>query len=178
MPRKRNPKRAEAKELWENARGKMTIRELSEKLSVSQSQLRQWKAKDNWTAKKPRGAPAGNQNAKGRGPAKEKTGLGNQNAATHGAYSQPNLDTFTPEQRQEVDTAALQMSILGTLTARKIYLENRIEEITQREQEKFTTGGIDGKNPITYWDSKDKWLLTLQSELTKVLKQMQKIVDQ
>lgn len=173
---RRRPERDMSREIWEKSGGKKSIREISEELGVSQGQLRKWKSEDKWTAKKPRGAPKGNQNAKGhKGPA-EKTGLGNRNAETHGAYAKPDLNKLTPE---ELDTVAkIQDEILKMLVEKYYDLQHRISEIEQNDQEKFVTGGIDGSNSVEYWDHKNKWMETLEQRSLKILSRIQKALDQ
>lgn len=99
MGRKRNPKRDEAFELWKASGGKMSLADIARQLGLPASRIRKWKVEDEWERKlsepllftapisekersKKRGAPKGNQNAKGnRGGAPK----GNQNAKGHGA---------------------------------------------------------------------------------------------
>lgn len=173
---RRRPERDLSREIWEKSGGKKSIREISEELGVSQGQLRKWKSEDKWTAKKPRGAPKGNQNAKGhKGPA-EKTGLGNRNAETHGAYAKPDDNRLSPE---ELELASkIHDEILKELVKKYYDLQHRIREIEENEQEKFVTGGIDGSNMVEYWDHKNKWLETLEQRSLKILSRIQKAIDQ
>lgn len=173
---KRRPERDKAKEIWEKSSGKKSIRELSEELGVSQNQLRKWKSQDKWTAKKPRGAPKGNQNARGhRGP-KEKTGQGNRNAETHGAYAAPDDSRFTEEELGKLEE--IQDEMLRAMVKKYMDLEKRIEELEETDQEKFVTGGIDGFNAMTFWDSKQKWVETLEQRSLKIQSRIQKYIDQ
>lgn len=173
---RRRPERDKAKELWEKSCGKKSIKELSQELGVSENQLRKWKSLDNWVAKKPRGAPKGNKNAKGhKGPA-EKTGLGNKNAQTHGAYAKPDENLFTEEEQKTVDQIRDEM--LRDLVKKYYDLQHKIEAIENDTQYKYFTGGIDGTNIVEYWDSKDKWLETLEQRSIKILGRIQKFFDQ
>lgn len=173
---KRRPERDQAREIWEKAGGKKTIREISEQLGGSEGQLRKWKSQDKWTAKKPRGAPKGNQNAKGhKGPA-EKSGQGNRNAETHGAYARPDESAFSPEEKSTVEQ--IQNEMLRDLVKKYYDLQHRISEIEQDTQYKYFTGGIDGSQYVEYWDSKDKWLETLEQRSIKILGRIQKFFDQ
>lgn len=56
---KRRPERDQAREIWEKAGGKKSIRELSAQLGVSEGQLRKWKSQDKWTGKKTSGRATG-----------------------------------------------------------------------------------------------------------------------
>ena len=173
---RRRPERDKARQIWEKSGGKKSIRELSEELGVSQGQLRKWKSQDKWTPKKPRGAPKGNQNAKGnRGPGKN-TGLGNKNAQTHGAYAKPDVSTFTPEELGTVDK--IQDTMLRDLVKKYYDLQHKIATIEADYREKYITGGIDGSQIVEYWDSKDKWLETLEQRSIKILGKIQKFFDQ
>ena len=173
---RRRPERDKAKELWENSCGKKSIKELSQELGVSESQLRKWKSQDKWVAKKPRGAPKGNRNAAGHKGPKEKTGLGNKNAQTHGAWAKPDESSFTPEEKLTVDQ--LRDEMLRELVKKYYDLQHKISELEEMEQEKFVTGGIDGTNTVEYWDSKRKWLETLERRSIKILSRIQKFFDQ
>lgn len=173
---KRRPERDQAKEIWEKSGGKKSIRELSGELGVSEGQLRKWKSEDKWTAKKPRGAPKGNQNAKGRKNPSEPVGLGNKNAQTHGAYAQPVDAAFTPEEKTIVDS--IQDGLLRDQVRKYFDLQHKIADLEQEETERFVTGGIDGANPIEYWDAKIKWLETLEKRSDRIAARIQKSIDQ
>jgi uncharacterized protein YjcR len=91
--------------MWRDSGGKMKLKDIAAQLGVSDSKVRKWKAMDKWdeklngtlqnakgsapheekerSNKKKRGAPPGNENAKGNigGGAP----IGNQNAKGHGA---------------------------------------------------------------------------------------------
>ena len=56
----------------------------------------------------PRGAPKGNQNAKGHGAPK-----GNRNAETHGVNSKPDISRFTDIEQAQVESARLLSETLG-----------------------------------------------------------------
>jgi len=173
---RRRPERDKAKEIWEKSGGKKPIRELSEELGVSQGQLRKWKSQDKWTPKKPRGAPKGNQNAKGnRGPGKN-TGLGNKNAQTHGAYAKPDDSMFSEAELKKLDE--IQDEMLRAMVKKYMDLEKRIEALEEDPEEKFITGGIDGNSPMTYWDHKRKWIETLEQRSLKIQSRIQKYIDQ
>ena len=173
---RRRPERDKAREIWEKSGGKKTIRELSEELGISQNQLRKWKSQDKWTPKKPRGAPKGNQNAKGHGPPKEKTGQGNRNAQTHGAYAKPDDANFTAEELEQLE--GIQDEMLRFLVKKYMDLNKRIEALEEEPEEKFITGGIDGFNAMTFWDHKRKWIETLEERSLRIQSRIQKYIDQ
>lgn len=78
-----NEKRNLAKKIFEEAKGKITIKEISEQINVNINTIKSWKRKDNWKSDC-RGAPIGNQNAlgnKGGGAPRE-----NINALKNGKY--------------------------------------------------------------------------------------------
>ena len=177
MP-KRRPERDRAREIWTEAGGKRTAKSIGEELGVSVSLVRKWKSQDKWTLpppKKPRGAPKGNHNAKGN---KGGTGAkpGNRQAETHRANSRPDLSRMTPEQLGTLEE--IQDQMLRGLVAKYLDLENRIAALRETEQERFVTGGIDGANPVEYWDSRIKWIETLEQRSLKILSRIQKFMDQ
>lgn len=77
----RDPLRDEAFNLFRNSKGKMTSKEIAEKLNKSVNTINSWRNKDEWSKKLKGGAPKGNSNAKGHGAPK-----GNLNGLKHGNY--------------------------------------------------------------------------------------------
>ncbi|EPH93033.1 hypothetical protein D922_02236 [Enterococcus faecalis 06-MB-DW-09] len=49
MPRKRDPRRDEAFELFKKVNGNITNREIAQKLSISGKTVGSWKSKDKWS---------------------------------------------------------------------------------------------------------------------------------
>ncbi|MFJ7953950.1 phage terminase small subunit [Lysinibacillus sp. NPDC096418] len=106
MARPRNPKRDEAFQMWLKSKGQMLLKDISEQLELSDSQIRKWKNQDKWddhlkgnvtksngnVTKRSRGAQTGNSNAKGHGAPKQ-----NQNVVTHGFFAK-----FLPEETLEI----------------------------------------------------------------------------
>lgn len=80
----RDPLRDEAFKLFRNSKGKMTSKEIAEKLNKSVNTINSWRNKDEWSKKLKGGAPRGNSNAKGHGAPK-----GNLNNLKHGEYCDP-----------------------------------------------------------------------------------------
>lgn len=120
--------------------------------------------------KRPRGAPKGNQNAKGHGAPK-----GNRNAQTHGAYTQPDISRFSPEELEEINRAACIDAILGELTARRIDLAKKIRTTEESQQEKYDTTGMDTikdgtrSGSVVYWESKFSRLEKLETQYYRVI---------
>lgn len=86
MPRKKNPKRLEAFEIFKANHGKITIKEIAKRINEKPRNITYWKQIDQWNIKyNPKGgAPIGNQNAIGNNGGAP---IGNQNARTDGWYS-------------------------------------------------------------------------------------------
>lgn len=86
MPRKKNPKRLEAFEIFKANHGKITIKEIAEKLNEKPRNITYWKKIDQWNIRyNPKGgAPIGNKNAVGNSGGAP---IRNQNARTDGWYS-------------------------------------------------------------------------------------------
>lgn len=83
MSRERSTNRSAALKLWLKSGRTIKLAEIAEQLGVSDTLIRKWKYLDMWDeipAKRPRGAPKGNKNAKGnKGGGAPK---GNLNSAT------------------------------------------------------------------------------------------------
>ena len=189
---KARPERQETMEAWLSSGGTLTAKELAEKFHVSENMVRKWKSQDKWALKlkKPRGAPKGNQNAKGHGaPAGNQNGAGsgatgNKNAQTHGAYAEPETEKFSDEEWEEVRLAEMLDPALGELTRRRIDLARKIRELEENPKEKFDTGGVDTvkKNSragsVVYWESKFQRLEKLEIQYNRVLKNILKIHEE
>lgn len=176
---KRRPERDEAYQIWRDSKGEIKLKDLAEQLGVSAAQIYKWKKEDHWILKKPRGAPKGNQNSKGHGaPKGNQNSKGKKNAETHGAYSTPDEGIFSEEEQKEIDAAAMHSALLKELTEKRIDLRNKIRALEEGDQDKFITGGINGKSPIEYWDSKIKYMATLELEYNRVVGRILKVFDQ
>lgn len=86
MPRKRNPNRDKAFELYKKNKGDITPKVIAETLNESAANIRTWKNQDKWEEqlgikKKGRGAPKNNKNAVGNNGGAPG---GNLNAFKHG----------------------------------------------------------------------------------------------
>lgn len=128
--------------------------------------------------KRPRGAPKGNQNAKGHGAPR-----GNHNAQTHGAYSQPDIGSFSEEELEDIHRASGVDAILEELTARRIDLSKKIRALEDSQQEKYDTSGVDNikdgtrAGSVIYWESKFSRLEKLETQYHRVLGNVIKVSE-
>ncbi|MGM0214951.1 phage terminase small subunit [Enterococcus sp. AZ109] len=114
MARKRDPRREQAKQMFLESNGKKLLKDIAKEFGVSDSQIRKWKSLDKWDGElngnatnskgnvtKQKGAPIGNQNAKGnRGNSRASPPPGNKNAVKTGEYETIFADTLTKEERE------------------------------------------------------------------------------
>ncbi|MEG0297610.1 MAG: phage terminase small subunit [Clostridium sp.] len=76
--------RIQAFEIFRSSGGRATTKHIAEQLGIESSKVKYWRTKDKWATKIKRGAPPGNQNAKGnKGGGAPK---GNLNGLKHGSY--------------------------------------------------------------------------------------------
>ncbi|BDX47737.1 phage terminase small subunit [Enterococcus hirae] len=113
MARKRDTRRDEAKRIWLESNGEKQLKDIADKLNVSDSQVRKWKSIDKWSAElkgnvtigksnvtNQGGAPFGNQNAKGnKGNSRASPPVGNKNALKTGEYETIFFDTLSDEEK-------------------------------------------------------------------------------
>ncbi|GAB1529850.1 MULTISPECIES: phage terminase small subunit [Brevibacillus] len=127
MARERSPNRDKAFKLWQDSGGEMPLKEIAQKLGVSDSQVRKWKNQAKWdenikgnvtneskgNVTNRGGAPKGNKNALGnRGghgaPKGNRYAVGNnggaplrnQNVIKTGEYETIWLDTLDDKERE------------------------------------------------------------------------------
>lgn len=184
---KRRPERDKTREAYIKSAGKRNVKELAQEFGVSEAMVRKWKSEDKWDQqlKKPRGAPKGNQNAKGHGAPKGNQNSvghgapeGNKNAQTHGAYAEPETEKFSEEQKKTVEEAKVLSEQLGKLIEKQLDIENKIAQVEAEEQDEYTTGGIRGKNSMEYWESKFSRLEKLELQYNRITGRILKIMDQ
>lgn len=125
----------------------------------------------------PRGAPKGNQNAKGHGAPK-----GNRNAETHGANSRPDTSNFTSRDMEQVECAERLSTTLGQLTAKRIDLEKRMAELNASEENRFVVSGTDttttnGTSSTVYWESKSTRAEKIEMTYIRVLNSILKVTS-
>lgn len=186
MAKQRRPEREQAYQLYAESKGKLTARQIAERLKVSDGVVRNWKSKDRWDErrKKRGGAPRGNQNAKGNGAPK-----GNTNAETHGAYSEPRFDRLTPEQAQEIQriTAEFEpnaVAQLKRLLAKQADLEQRIQALDSGEEDELyldrvMTMDMPDGGEIKYRSESSAFSrrMLLEAELNRVQGRIIKLLD-
>lgn len=145
MGRKPSVKRLKAKEIWLESYKKMKLKDIAEKLKVSEQQIRKWKSEDKWDLEptprrigkngkplgRPKGSGLGKQNAlgnKGGCPA-----YGNKNAVKTGEFEKIFFDTLSVEEMKLINNIhydkilALEKEV-AILTVREHRMLKRIEE--------------------------------------------------
>lgn len=181
MAAKKNPVRDAALKEFVKRRGKVTMKALSEKLSVSISQLGRWKKADDWEGalKKKPGAPKGNKNAAGAGAPRK-----NKNAEKHGAYSTVKFTDLAPEQRAQVE-AFCELPLEGRLNdqlknmlAQRIMLLERAKTYTPiiKNGEVIEIMVQDKKSVFNNGD-KEFTTITSVSQFHRWIKIMEKVED-
>lgn len=124
--RAKSPERIKAYEIWLEHNGNIKLKEIAAEIGVSDTQIRQWKKKDNWslnngvidnavTVEKPKkkmGPPKGNRNAAGHGAPKGNTNAvgnnggapkRNKNAVKTGKYETIWLDCLNEKEQALVN---------------------------------------------------------------------------
>lgn len=99
MPRKRDPRRDEAFEIWKSSDGQKKLKDIAAHLGVSDSQMRKWKSQDKWDAQtkgnvtnskrsvtKPKKKLGGQPGNKGNPHPTPKFAKRNNKAETHGFF--------------------------------------------------------------------------------------------
>ncbi|MCD8052232.1 MAG: phage terminase small subunit [Clostridiales bacterium] len=187
MPRKRNPARDKALEIWLKKKGKITPTEIAEQLGVTAKQVREWKCKDKWEDKLPkRGGQRGNRNAAGHGAPK-----GNTNAQTHGAYSFPRVENWTEEERARLEQMPTEFQPIANqqlkrLLAKQEELERRIAALDDEDEEnpalfldRVTTMKLPNGGEMKYKMESSAFSrrMVLEAELNRVHGRIQKLMD-
>nr|WP_216682503.1 phage terminase small subunit [Enterococcus innesii] len=113
MPRKRDPRRDEAFEMFRKANGDIKNRDIAEQLHLSEKTIGSWKSKDKWNQKlngvlqtierstpNKKGAPKGNKNAEGnKGNSRASPPPGNKNALKTGEHETIFAEYLTEEEK-------------------------------------------------------------------------------
>lgn len=113
MARKRDPRRDQAKSIWIDSNGEKLLKDIAADLGVSDSQIRKWKSIDKWSDElksnvtngksnvtKSKGAPIGNDNAKGnRGNSRASPPKGNKNAVKTGEFEKIYFDLLSDDEK-------------------------------------------------------------------------------
>ena len=187
----RDPLRDEAFKLFRNSKGKMTSKEIAEKLNKSVNTINSWRNKDEWSKKLKGGAPRGNSNAKGHGAPK-----GNLNSLKHGEYCDPSkfldkgfLAKYIPAATKNIIKGVLENGVThldmlwdnivllysSIIRSQKIMYVKNQDDIT-----KVKTREAYGENSSTEeweyqfaWDKQEKFIKS-QSSAMKTLNSMVK----
>ena len=109
LPRHRDPKREQAKQIWLDGQGEIKLKDIASQLGITDGQIRKWKSLDKWetdaksnvpnpnsNVPKRSGAPKGNTNAIGNisgGP------VGNKKAVTTGERETISWDMLDDDER-------------------------------------------------------------------------------
>lgn len=203
MARPRNPKRDEAFQLWKNSNGEKKLKDIAAELELSDSQIRKWKNQDKWdgklnsnvtksksnVTKRTRGAPKGNNNAKGHGAPQ-----GNNNAVTHGLFAkylpQETLDIVT-----DIDSISpidilwmnIKMQFASIMRAQKImFVEDKHDLTKELKKEKQSSSDSGSSWEEEYelqfaWDKQANFLNSqsrAMGELRNMLKQFNEMAHE
>lgn len=202
MPRARSPNRDKAFELWIKSGKNRTMKDISEELGVSETQVRKWKNQDKWDNKEALpNVTISNSNVTNQSETeKRKRGgqKGNQNRYIHGLYANPTIDMIPQnelERLQRMDFADEESIIIDEiilLTSR----ERQLMESIQRYQDQKNGLSLDGVTRRVVEnegakDSRSKQVETttktrdvfdviqkLQAELTKVQKEKRQYLSE
>lgn len=202
MPRPRSPNRDKAFELWMKSGKSRTMKDISEELGVSETQVRKWKNQDKWENKEALpNITISNGNVTNQSTTeKRKRGgqKGNQNRYIHGLYANPTIDMIPQnelERLQRMDFADEESIIIDEiilLTSR----ERQLMESIQRYQDQKNGLSLDGVTRRVVEnegakDSRSKQVETttktrdvfdviqkLQAELTKVQKEKRQYLSE
>lgn len=197
MPRKRNPKRDQAYQLWIESNKNKLLKDIAEEIGASSSSVRKWKSQDNWDGETKRSAPfekerydsmKGNKNAKGNSGGKAPPG--NKNAVTHGLFAK-----WLPEETQEImetiqnrnEADMLWDSIMFQYTAilrsQKIMNVTDINDMTKEEiGSSWGEGGGGESFTIQFaWDKQERFLNAQSralSTLSNLIKRFVSMADE
>lgn len=171
----------------------MKYKDIAEKYSVSLNTVKSWKKRYSWTREKgapkrervhTKGAPIGNQNAKGHGPP-----AGNQNATKFGFFSKY-LPAESVEIMQEINTTdpagllwdQIMIQYTAIIRAQKIMLVKDADDLSKEQsQTGWGDSGAD-KYEVRFAYEKQAAFLNAQSramgELRALIKQFVAIADE
>lgn len=195
MARSKSVNREKAFEIYENANGSITPKEIAERLGENVANIRTWKSLDKWditlgykTNKK--GAPKGNQNAIGNnGGAPTK----NNNRYKHGFYSKylpkQTYDIF--EQIESMDPIEIlwnniKIKYAAIIRAQKIMYVKSKGDITKELKRTKDSWGDKSSAEEREWELQFAWdkqanFLKAQSDamrtLTKMIKEYDTLVN-
>jgi hypothetical protein len=115
MPRQRSPERDKAFQLWQEAKGKKSLRQIAEELGIPEKSVSGWKVKDKWeerstpkeersTPKRKRGGQPGNTNSKDKGNVPPAP-LDNKRALKTGEFERILFSSLTLEEQEMIQQA-------------------------------------------------------------------------
>ena len=182
VPRIRSPERDKAFEIYKESGGKIENRRIAEQLGISEKTVGGWKCKDKWeqqlngvlqTKKRStpkRGAPKGNQNAKGNkggngGPP------GNVNAVKHGAY-QSLYAAYLPAEERELYE---QIPGEADLEEEIRLLRLKMARLLTREHDFFYDGFGNRHNKNISEEDREAGILACAKQLEKLVKTQDQI---
>lgn len=189
----RDPLRDEAFNLFRDSRGKLTSKQIAEKLNKSINTINSWRNKDEWTKRLKGGAPRGNINAKGHGAPR-----GNLNNLKHGNYCDPTkftdkgfLAKYIPKATQQIIKSVVEegVSTLDMLYDSIVLLytslirSQKIMNVTSRnddtkllKREKVTPTnngeGIEQEYEIQFAGDRQEKFVNTQSKAMKTLNKL------
>lgn len=205
MPRKRDPKRDEAFELWKQHNGDITNREIAKQLDVPEKTISAWKSRDKWNAvlqKDDCSTTKDDEPKKARAPSKkQKNRSGNHNpknqftkrnraAVKHGLFAKylpdevleivKDADDVEPE---DILLMNIRIQFAQILHAQKVMHVRDHDDMTKElKKEKETENAIEAEYEIQFaWDKQATLLNSVSramSELRSMIKQYREIVDE
>lgn len=152
MPQTQTEKRETAKRLYVDSGGKITLKEVAEKVGVPPSTLSGWKKSDKWDSllkrkprKKKRPGSKGNQRAAKPHPSQQ----GNKNALKTGRYEELKYATMTDEEkaimeevRARTNQIQMQVDLIGELEIRESRMYARIQQLRKKAEEDKANDGM------------------------------------
>lgn len=152
MPQTQTEKRETAKRLYVESGGKITLKEVAEKVGVPPSTLSGWKKSEQWDSllkrkprKKKRPASKGNQRAAKPHPSQ----VDNKNALKTGRYEVLKYSSMTDDEkaimeevRRQTDQIQMQVALIGELEVREARMYARIENLRRKAAEDKSKDGM------------------------------------
>lgn len=197
MPRKRNPKRDEAYQIWLKSKGNKLLKDIAKEVGVASSTLRKWKSQDNWDNETKRSAPnkkeryeamKDNQNAKGNPGGKAPPG--NKNAVTHGLFAKwlPEetkeiMDTLQDRNEADMLWDSIMFQYTAIIRAQKIMFVTDQDDMSKElKKEKESLEFQEKEYEIQFaWDKQERFLNAQSralSTLSNLIKQFSILVDE
>lgn len=179
VARPRSPNRDKAFQLWENSGRKRKLKDIAEKLGVSEEQVRKWKNQDKWdkvtlpktksNVTNHKGGQPGNQNAVGnKGGAAPP---GNKNAVKHGAYETIYLEALPEAERSLFESIPDSDDLDGEIRLLRLKLSRLIARTDIVTYDMFG-----GAHPRELTEAeREKGILKVTAEIRKLIKTKKQI---